>query len=60
MTNINEQQLVIEAILEKDREKAFQALLLDPETQTKLTMKQTKQLFEEMWSREIELGMELF
>jgi alpha-galactosidase len=60
MTNINEQQLVVEAILEKNREKAFQALLLDPETQTKLTMQQTKQLFEEMWNREIELGMELF
>jgi alpha-galactosidase len=42
MTNINEQQLLIEAIIEQDRNKAFQALLLDPVTQAKLSMKQTK------------------
>ena len=58
-TNINEQTLMVEAIWEKSREKAFHALLLDPQSSTKLTIDKAYKLFNEMWDREIELGMEL-
>ena len=58
-TNINEHTLMAEAITEKNREKAFQALLMDPMASTKLTLQTARQLFEEMWNREIELGIEL-
>lgn len=54
-SNIIMQELAVHAILNKSRETAFQALLMDPITQANLTMKETKSLFEEMWQAESHL-----
>ncbi|WP_192959921.1 alpha-glucosidase/alpha-galactosidase [Ruthenibacterium lactatiformans] len=58
-TNINEQLLMIEACCEQDKQKAFMAMMLDPECCAKLNLTQMRQMFEEMWAREEELGIPL-
>ena len=54
-SNIGYQELAVQAIRENSREIAFQALLMDPITQAKLTIKETRNLFEELWSAEGDL-----
>ena len=54
-TNVGYQELAVQAIREKSKDIAYQALLVDPITQSKCTMKQTRQLFEEMWAAEADL-----
>ncbi len=54
-TNVNVQELVVEAILTRNRDKALQALLLDPSTGAVLTMQKTRELFEEMWKADAHL-----
>lgn len=58
-TNINEQLLMVEACCEGDRQKAFMAMLLDLECGAKLSIARQRQMFEEMWAREEELGISL-
>lgn len=58
-TNINEQLLMVEACCEGNRQKAFMAMLLDPECGAKLSIARQRQMFEEMWAREEELGISL-
>lgn len=54
-SNVDFQELVVHAIHERSREKAFQALLFDPSTQAVLSIKHTRELFDEMWAAEKEL-----
>jgi alpha-galactosidase len=51
-SNIIMQELMVHAILNKSKEAAYHALLMDPITQANLTIKKTKELFEEMWKKE--------
>lgn len=48
-TNINMQNLTVQAVLEKDKEAAYHALLLDPLTMSSLPFREIRKLFEEMW-----------
>lgn len=49
MSNVTVQQLTVEACLEKDREKAFHAVALDPLTAAQCTLPQIRAMFEELW-----------
>ena len=51
-TNINVQELTVKAVLERDPEAAFHALLLDPITAAALPFGKARELFEEMWAAE--------
>jgi len=48
-SNINVQQLAVEGIMEKDKNKILQSILLDPLTSAVLTIDETHQLFDEMF-----------
>jgi alpha-galactosidase len=48
-TNINVQELAVRGIVEKDRTKIFQAVLLDPQTGAILTIDETKQMVDELF-----------
>jgi alpha-galactosidase len=54
-SNIGYQELAVRAIREKSKDIAFQSLLMDPITQSKLTIKQARDMFEEMWAAEADL-----
>ena len=54
-TNVNVQALTVKAVLERDREAAYHALLLDPITAAACSMDQARDLFEEMWAAEGDL-----
>jgi len=51
-SNVNAQTLTVKAILERNREAAFHALLVDPITAAGLSMKEARAMFEEMWEAE--------
>ncbi len=51
-TNVNVQELAVEAVLHKDREAAYHAVALDPLTAAILPLKQIRAMFEEMWAAE--------
>jgi alpha-galactosidase len=50
-TNINVQELTVRGIVEKDKTKIFQAILLDPLTRTILTIDETRQMVDEMFKK---------
>ena len=45
---INVHQLAVEAILERDRRKVYQALMMDPLTHSVMTIDQMEQLVDEL------------
>jgi alpha-galactosidase len=47
-------ELVVEALLERDRAKALYALMLDPLTAAVCSLEEIDRLFEEMWAAERE------
>lgn len=51
-TNINVQTLGVNAVLNRDRDTAFQAILLDPLTSAHLSIDKARKMFEEMWEAE--------
>lgn len=51
-TNINVQQLAVEAVLNKDREAAFHAVALDPLTAAILPLAQIREMFDALWEAE--------
>lgn len=54
MTNINVQRLTVEAVLERDLEKAFYAMLLDPLTSAVCTTEEIRCMYEELIAAEKE------
>jgi len=48
-------QLAVESILEKNKEKAFYAVALDPNVASVLSLDRIRELFEEMWAAEGDL-----
>jgi len=54
-SNIIVQELAVEAIRQRSRDLAFQAVLMDPVTQANVTIKQARAMFEELWAAEAEL-----
>ncbi len=53
-TNINVQELAVEAVLNQDREAAFHACCLDPLTSAVLPLSKIRELFEELWEADKE------
>jgi len=53
-TNINVQELAVRGIVEKDKTKIFQAILLDPLTSTILTIDEIRQMVDEMFKEDKE------
>lgn len=51
-TNINVHELGVKAAVEKDKELAFQAILLDPLTSAMLTIDETRKMVDEMFKAE--------
>jgi len=51
-TNINVQELAVRGIVEKDKTKIFQSILLDPLTSAMLTIDETRQMVDEMFQAE--------
>jgi alpha-galactosidase len=45
-------ELVVDALLERDRQKAKYALMIDPLTAAVCSLDEIDRLFEEMWSAE--------
>jgi alpha-galactosidase len=54
-SNINVQELAVEAVLNRDREAAFHAVALDPLTASVLTLESIREMFDELWQAEGEL-----
>ena len=54
-TNVNVQQLAVRAALNRDREAAYHALLLDPITAAALSLDKARDMFEELWQAEGDL-----
>ena len=52
LTNIAPQELAVRAVLDRDREAAYHACLLDPLTRSVCSLDQIRQLFDELWSAE--------
>ena len=52
--HISVHELVVEALLERDRQKAKYALMLDPLTAAVCSLDEIDRLFEEMWAAERE------
>jgi alpha-galactosidase len=48
-TNINVQELAVRGIVEKDKTKIFQSILLDPLTAAVLTIDETRNMVDEMF-----------
>ena len=48
-TNINEQEMAVRGIAEKDKTKIFQSILLDPLTAASLTIDETRQMVDELF-----------
>jgi len=55
LSNVVSQQLAVQAFLEKDRRKAYQALLLDPLTAAVCTLPQIRAMFDELCAAEADL-----
>ncbi len=55
LTNIAPQELAVRAVLDRDRDAAYHACLLDPLTKSVCTLDQTRQLFDELWDAEGDL-----
>jgi alpha-galactosidase len=53
-TNINVQELAVRGIVEKDKTKIFQSILLDPLTGALLTIDETRQMVDEIFQAEKE------
>ena len=53
-TNINVQELAVRGIVEKDKTKVFQSILLDPLTGALLTIDETRQMVDEIFQAEKE------
>jgi alpha-galactosidase len=51
-TNIGVQQLAVQGILEKDKNKIFQAIVLDPLTAAVLTIDETRRMVDELFEAE--------
>lgn len=51
-TNINVQELAVEAVLNLDREAAFHAVALDPLTAAVLPLDKIREMFDELWEAE--------
>ncbi|MGB8830329.1 MAG: hypothetical protein WCC72_13040, partial [Dehalococcoidales bacterium] len=51
-SNISVQELAVRGIMEKDKTKIFQSILLDPLTSAVCTIDETKQLVDEMFKAE--------
>ena len=45
-------ELVVQALLERDRRKAMYALMLDPLTAAVCSLDETEKMFDEMWEAE--------
>jgi alpha-galactosidase len=45
-------ELMVQAVLERDRDAALRALMLDPLTAAVCSLEETRQMFEEMWTAE--------
>lgn len=54
-TNINVQELAVQAVLDRDREAAFHACCLDPNVAAILPLFKIREMFEEMWEAEKDL-----
>ena len=46
------QELTVKAILERSRDAAYHAVLLDPSVGAVLSLKEARRMFEEMWAAE--------
>ncbi len=55
--NIAVQELAVRSVLKGDRESAFLAVALDPLTAAVLSLNEIREMFEEMWQVEKELGL---
>jgi alpha-galactosidase len=55
LSNIAPQELAVRAILDRDRDAAFYACLLDPLTKSVCSLDQTRKMFDELWEAEGEL-----
>ena len=53
-TNINVQELAVRGIVEKDKTKIFQSILLDPLTGALLTIEETREMVDEIFQAEKE------
>jgi alpha-galactosidase len=53
-TNINVQEMAVRGIVEKDKTKIFQAILLDPLTGAVLTIDETRKMVDEIFKAEKE------
>jgi alpha-galactosidase len=51
-TNVNVQDLAVRAVLDRDREAAYHAVLLDPLTAANCSLDDARRMFEEMWEAE--------
>jgi alpha-galactosidase len=51
-TNVNVQELAVEAALRRDREAAFHACALDPLTAAVVPLPKIRAMFEELWAAE--------
>ena len=51
-TNINVQELAVRGVVEKDKTKIFQSILLDPLTAALLTINETRQMVDEIFAAE--------
>ncbi|MCH7594606.1 MAG: alpha-glucosidase/alpha-galactosidase [Chloroflexi bacterium] len=49
-TNINVQELAVQAVIERDREAALHAVMLDPLTSASLPLDRIREMFDEMWT----------
>jgi alpha-galactosidase len=49
MSNVAVQELAVRGIMEKDKTKIFQSILLDPITAAMLTIDETRQMVEELF-----------
>ncbi|MCA1808217.1 MAG: alpha-galactosidase [Kiritimatiellia bacterium] len=54
-TSINVQELAVEAIRKRDKQTAFQAILMDPSVGAVLSIAQARAMFNEIWEAEGEL-----
>ncbi len=54
-TNINVQELAVQAFMARDKEAAFHAVALDPLTAATTSLPRMREMFEELWAAEGEL-----
>jgi alpha-galactosidase len=55
LSNIAPQELAVRAVLDRDREAAFHACLLDPLTKSVVSLDDTRKMFDELWDAEGDL-----